>query len=624
MASQLAYEDDRIRAIRTEEYLELWYKQPHLLRIKVGDRQAVDDEVIRMLRMRTAGGGRYLLQKQVGAIVGVSRQMVNRRWRVYQEEGLLALLSGEWERSKITDELLDRMAEICVENPFLSAEAMRDQLQAEGVCGAISDVSIYHAQRMMDGRKLIRLMRDKADRDAPGVFMESGYMIRRLFTIIEELLVKVPREMIGEKMKRGLDYLVGRFARIGVAGRGPTEKDRYRPRKKLRRDKRRNVGYLQRMLAGLSGLVCPDCHGRRIRFFFKRARGHVDGRGKKHRSYSRIYRCCNSRCRTKYFTVPPKGVELYARVHTDVKKMALRWVFHLRGSLSRVRDELDEHGIHVHLTTVLRWVKKAGEECVGALQLDGEQDPEQPLCIDEKWIKVRDRWHYVFTAVGAKVTDLLAVDLFYRRNKQAMKTFLLSLKAAGFRPKAIITDLLGGYERVVADVFPDAQYRQCVLHAERDAKRIVRKALPDEGRRQWKDRLIKAIRVLFGSRNLRQVRRRYRRIIRWRSKAPHDVQSVFEMLDSYYPKLHDAVARADLPRTTNAAERAIGEFEERYHLTKGFTSFYYAQFFIKAFQVYYRLRKITFGRFRGWNRLELKGSPLGKLTFTDYLTPTLT
>ena len=624
MASQLVYEDDRIQAIRTEEYLELWYKQPHLIRIEVGDRQAIDDEVIRMLRMRTVGGERYLLQKQVGAIVGVSRQMINRRWRVYQEEGLLALLAREWEKSKITPELLDRPAELCVEDPFLSAEAIRDQLQAEGVCGKISEVSIYAAQRMMDGRKLIGLMREKVSRDAPGIFMEAGYMIRRLFAIIEELLVKVPQEMIGEGVKRGVDYLAGCFARSGAATRGPTEKDRYRPRKKLRRDKRRNVGFLQRMLAGLGGLVCPDCHGRQIRFFFKRARGHVDGRGRKHRSFSRIYRCCNPRCRTKYFTVPPKGVELYARVHTDVKKMALRWVFHLRGSLSRVRDELDEHGIHVHLTTVLRWVKKAGEECVSALQLHGEADPQQPLCIDEKWIKVRDHWHYVFTAVGAKVTDLLAIDLFYSRNKQAMKTFLLSLKSAGFRPKAIITDLLGGYERVVADVFPDAQYRQCVLHAERDAKRLVRKAHLDEGHQQWKDRLIKAIRVLFGSKTLGQLKRRYGRIIRWRSKAPQDVEGVFQMLDGYYPKLRDAVARADLPRTTNAAERAIGEFEERYHLTKGFTSFYYAQFFIKAFQIYYRLRKITFGPFRGRNRLELKGSPLGKLTFTDYLTPTLT
>ena len=69
-------------------------------------------------------------------------------------------------------------------------------------------------------------------------------------------------------------------------------------------------------------------------------------------------------------------------------------------------------------------------------------------------------------------------------------------------------------------------------------------------------------------------------------------------------------------------EREIGEFEERYQLIKGFTSFYYAQFYIKAYQIYYRLRKISFGPFRGKSRLELKGNPLGELYFTDYLTPT--
>ena len=69
-------------------------------------------------------------------------------------------------------------------------------------------------------------------------------------------------------------------------------------------------------------------------------------------------------------------------------------------------------------------------------------------------------------------------------------------------------------------------------------------------------------------------------------------------------------------------ERAIGEFEERYHITKGFISFYHARFYLKAFQIYYRLRKISFGPFRRRSRLELKGSPLGQLRFADYLTPT--
>ncbi len=94
------------------------------------------------------------------------------------------------------------------------------------------------------------------------------------------------------------------------------------------------------------------------------------------------------------------------------------------------------------------------------------------------------------------------------------------------------------------------------------------------------------------------------------------------MLQKYNPKLCQSVLRKDIPKTTNPVERAITEFEERYRLRKSFTSFYHAQFFIKAYQIYYRLRKISFARFCGKSRLELKGNPVGKLSFTDY--PALT
>ncbi len=51
----------------------------------------------------------------------------------------------------------------------------------------------------------------------------------------------------------------------------------------------------------------------------------------------------------------------------------------IRGSSA----ELREHGIEVNLTTVLRWLKKAGEECVNTLSLFRQEDWEQTLCIDE-------------------------------------------------------------------------------------------------------------------------------------------------------------------------------------------------------------------------------------------------
>lgn len=131
---------------------------------------------------------------------------------------------------------------------------------------------------------------------------------------------------------------------------------------------------------------------------------------------------------------------------SDAGLYRARWCFHLPGSLSRVAEELSEHGIPVALTTVLRWVKKAGEECVEALDLCAREDWGQPLCIDEKWVKVRAKWHYVFTAVGSRATDLLAIELFAHKSLEAIKTFLLQLKAMGFRPRSITTDLLLGYE----------------------------------------------------------------------------------------------------------------------------------------------------------------------------------
>jgi len=79
------------------------------------------------------------------------------------------------------------------------------------------------------------------------------------------------------------------------------------------------------------------------------------------------------------------------------------------------------------------------------------------------------------------------------------------------------------------------------------------------------------------------------------------------MLQKYYPKHCLSVLSKDTPRTTNSVWRAIGEFEKRYQLTKVFT-------------IYYRIRKIKFGCFKGKNRLELRGNPVGKLSFADLLT----
>jgi hypothetical protein len=197
------YQDEKVEAFRQGEDLIVLYTGPHMLRIPVTNRQAIDDEVIRMLKMRTGCDHKYFIQEEVGKIIGVSRQMINRRWQVYQNEGLIALLARQWEKSKMTPKLLDRLAEIVVENPFLFTQQIKQQLQAEGVCGEIGNVTIQEAIKQMDGRKVVMLMRRKSAKWVPEAFMEAGYVIERLFRIIEDLLEKIHTDPGQQSVKQG-------------------------------------------------------------------------------------------------------------------------------------------------------------------------------------------------------------------------------------------------------------------------------------------------------------------------------------------------------------------------------------------------------------------------------------
>ncbi len=69
-------QDEKVEVFRQDEELVLKFTKPHVLRLPATDRQAINNEVIRMLRMHTENGRKYLVQKEVGRIIGVSRQMI--------------------------------------------------------------------------------------------------------------------------------------------------------------------------------------------------------------------------------------------------------------------------------------------------------------------------------------------------------------------------------------------------------------------------------------------------------------------------------------------------------------------------------------------------------------------
>jgi len=621
-ANDIILDNDKILAKQNDEYIVIQYKIPYTLKIALDNQQDIDSEIIRMLKMKTQDEKKIFLQKDVGEIMNLSRQMINRRWKLYKNDGLMAVLKGNYHRRTITPEVLSRLEELYVENPFLKSKEVKKILEDESLCDYISHTATLFAKNHLNSNRMIWLMRKKAERNIPEAFFSSAYLIERLFDIIDSLLSKTIDKVCSLIMNE-VYFLKNIFLRATKKGNSPTQNDKYQKRKKLARDKNRNIGVISRLLNGLfSKQLCPDCHSYDVKRIFKRKRMYKNKKGEIINSYSTVYKCESVGCSTDYFTIPPKGVELYARVHKNVKRTVFRWIFHLRASTMRVSEELKENGFDIASTTIIRWIKKAGEECVSTYDLNCPEDWQQSICIDEKWVKVRSRWCYVFIAVGQKAQDMLYSDIYWHKDMIAMKSFLLKLKALGFRPQCITTDLLLGYEKVVQEVFPKTHYHQCILHAERDAKRIIRIALSDNSNKEIKDILYKKIRLLFKSKTQKQAKKRMARIMKMKEKAPESISSFFKMLVKYYPKFYNSLSIKGIPMTTNLVERMIGEFDEKYQGTKGFTSFHCARFFLKVYEVYYRLKKISYGRFRGFSRLRLKNSPLSVFEFTDYLTPT--
>ena len=54
--------------------------------------------------------------------------------------------------------------------------------------------------------------------------------------------------------------------------------------------------------------------------------------------------------------------------------------------------------------------------------------------------------------------------------------FLLALRAKGYHPQVIVTDLRQDYGPVIAQVFPQAVHHECIFHAAQQAEKHVKSA----------------------------------------------------------------------------------------------------------------------------------------------------
>jgi transposase-like protein len=206
--------------------------------------------------------------------------------------------------------------------------------------------------------------------------------------------------------------------------------------------------------------------------------------------------------------------------------------------------------------------------------------------IDEKWLKIRKHWHYLFVSVDHDSGLPFFHELLPTRTKWACRLFLLKLKHLGKIPAVIITDGLQGYVSAIATVFPAAKHLLCLFHHQQSVTRCVNTHFCQSEQEEATAAKQKMKHVV----QTHDSRTMNRRLERLEQTAKDKGWKILEWVKRTREKLQHlvpAIRPNTYPSTTNEIERFFRAFTRFYKTRCGFHSPISAKRAIIFFMVVY-------------------------------------
>jgi transposase-like protein len=535
----------------------------------------------------------FLRQEWLAEWFGTHQELIS-RWQRYVRQGGLDRLKGEYEGWILTPETCQAILGIWVPNFWLSARQVRERLLAEGHIANAKDISlqsIYEVARETGFAEVRRLLRQIFQFTADGPQWRDKVLLERLFELNEVLLARL---QAGEGLTPQLTLEVETLKEAVGTPITPLKKAlpfAYR---------------LQRALFGQweeidDGPVrCPHCGSSLV------SRKENTPRPKKYRDpETRQWRetegyrcyCLNPDCDRGTFTNYPDGVRLYSSWTADTVIWAVMVYLHLRTTYRRAADV-----VGVSHVTLWRWAMAVGEQALPIATLFGVVRSSGVVGIDEKWVLVpkndkleaeRKRWMYVYLAVDVFTYDLLHIDIYPYNGKAEARAFLQALKAMGYTPQVIITDMNQDYSQPIRTVFPEATHHECLFHALQWAQRLVKEVYGNNYAETHPEAvtLKKQIYQVFDAKTRKTVNKRYRNVMALKEEyvaQMPEAQRIFDFLERHYPKLVNAVENPLVPLTNNTVELVIRRFDQHYQNMCGFDSIETTRKYLHLFELTYR------------------------------------
>jgi len=516
------------------------------------------------------------------------------RWQRYVRQGGLEKLKGEHEGWVLTPEMRRAILEIWVPNFWLSAKEVRERLLAAGHIASVKDISterIHEAAQESGFAEVRRLLRQVLVFNADGPQWRDNVLVDRLFELNAALISQLQaREGLTPQLQLEAEALKEAVG-APITPLRKTLPFAYR---------------LQQVLFGQweeiddDAVRCPHCGSGLV------ARKENTPRSKKYRDpETREWRqvegyrhyCLSPSCSFGTFTDYPQQVRLYSEWTVDTVLWSVMVYMHLRTTYRRAADV-----VGVSSVTLWRWTMVVGEHTLPLAQLFGVVRSSGVIGVDEKWVLVpknnkpegkRKRWMYVYLAVDVYTYDLLHIDIYPYNGKNEARAFLQALKAKGYQPQVIITDMNQDYDEPVRVVFPKATHHECVFHALQWAQRRIKEVYGSDYAHthpeavDLKDKIYR----IFKAKSKKTVRKRYQEVMALQeehiARTP-EAKCIFGFLKRHYPKLVNAVENPLVPLTNNTVELVIRRFDQHYQNMCGFDSIETARKYLHVFELAYR------------------------------------
>jgi len=580
-----------------------------LMIIFLGLLQSGHDE--RRSRRTRDGRTPFVRQEQLAAWTHTKQEQISlwmRHWTRGDWANLLSLKTAQ----VLTHELVERIVTVFATYPDWSSAQVYAHLHQQGC--QVSQAQIDQASADSGWQQLIGRLKTCYDLKA-GLKLRDEWLVSQLLSQIQTLVAKL--ETLGALIpeeRTSLDDLQTLCAQAGVVARPPLAAQPW-----LLALERTVLGSWEAVTD--AKIVCTYCGSPNIapKSNKPRLKKFIDADGQAQEVEVLRYYCHNPHCSRKSFTHFPTGLTPYSPYRAQVHLLVMQMYAWGYSTYRRTGTALG-----VHSMTAWRWVQAWGHDLLPVAALFGVVRSSGVVGVDEKYVLVPKndkpdgkmrRWMYIYVAVDAWTYDLLHIEIYPYNDEVSATAFLFALRAKGYHPDVIVTDLRQDYGPCIAKVFPAALHHECIFHALQNVQKFVKQVYgPLYSQDHPQAALLKQqIYAIFDTASPQEAISRYQQVLLLKDaylKLTPDAVLIFDFIQRHWPKLLNAIGSPTIPTTNNATERLILRFDQHYQNFGGFDSIASAHAYLAVFEKIYRFTPFSQDaqlRIRAKSPLQLAG-----------------